>query len=576
MSAGADTVRGKGRKLVYRDRAHYIISLEGDLRERYSNQAVVFRVPYRGVRGGRTVSLMVAVELVQAQQTPAFEVMVTTNSASDSLLSELLLLRWLAYRNARPPSNMSVCQPVGVWTYESGTSLMAYTTGGRNRKVHEWRQLSKKRDDLGLADRLTRQARSPVIQDIGPQTRLEERAGIAMAKRVSPISVEYFFRNTGVTPGERTAASSPSPAANAAGSGAASTVITSTEIDVVEAAKRLPPTLKKACEEMEFGDLRRFIDGCLRDGGPEKEESRPDPPDRLPVSEEEFLGLVGLLRRKAAHAEVPALAPHPGPAPPFPPFEPSEKLRALREEQRRLESALRTTLRDPEATKRTIKNLRRRLGISEAEATALEATEIAEHEKRRAVHLRPHRDAQQARKRSERRRNDAIGHNHKRRGRWKEFAARVEQDVRRAFKDDPVGRRGVGLRSATRLPWHLLPPGEMSVESLRSHYAGLARRDPDVRYEPERIEKVFSLGPEQCYVGADEFDSYVVFTFAGTDRVLLECPIYGNAVYVLGQDWKRLSRMSKGELLSGRARGVTKIVHKGDWFGRVKQALRIK
>jgi hypothetical protein len=51
--------------------------------------------------------------------------------------------------------------------------------------------------------------------------------------------------------------------------------------------------------------------------------------------------------------------------------------------------------------------------------------------------------------------------------------------------------------------------------------------------------------------------------------------VYGNAIYVLGPDWKRLSKISKRELLSGRPLGVDKIVHKGDWIERAKLALRI-
>lgn len=105
------------------------------------------------------------------------------------------------------------------------------------------------------------------------------------------------------------------------------------------------------------------------------------------------------------------------------------------------------------------------------------------------------------------------------------------------------------------------------------HYERLGRAHPDVRYEPERIEKAFSLGPDGCHVGNDEFDGYVVFTFPGTDRALLERPVYGNAIYVLDSDWRRLSRLSKRELLADRTQGVTKVVHRGDWFARTKRAL---
>jgi hypothetical protein len=46
----------------------------------------------------------------------------------------------------------------------------------------------------------------------------------------------------------------------------------------------------------------------------------------------------------------------------------------------------------------------------------------------------------------------------------------------------------------------------------------------------------------------------------------------GNAIYVLGADWKRLSRISKGELLSG-SHVVARVEHRGDWFRKVEWAL---
>lgn len=90
------------------------------------------------------------------------------------------------------------------------------------------------------------------------------------------------------------------------------------------------------------------------------------------------------------------------------------------------------------------------------------------------------------------------------------------------------------------------------------------------------MRRAFSLRPEAWYVGIGEFDGYVVFTFPRTNKALLERPVYGNAVYVLGSDWRRLSRLSKRELLADGALGVTKIVHMGDWFARVVEALGLR
>jgi len=85
---------------------------------------------------------------------------------------------------------------------------------------------------------------------------------------------------------------------------------------------------------------------------------------------------------------------------------------------------------------------------------------------------------------------------------------------------------------------------------------------------------VSSLDPEQCYVGKDEFEGYIVFTFAHTPNALLECPVFGNAIYIINSDWERLSRMTKQELR--RSPEVTRIIHKPNWFQRVKRELGIR
>lgn len=132
---------------------------------------------------------------------------------------------------------------------------------------------------------------------------------------------------------------------------------------------------------------------------------------------------------------------------------------------------------------------------------------------------------------------------------------------------------GAGAPIVSRLPFQPLPPGELSVDSLKRHYEYSAGGNPDRRYDPERVAKVLSLGPSVVYVGIEGFAGYMIFTFPYTEAALLECPERGNAVYILNRDWMTLARMSKRELLSERPAEVTKIVHKGDWFQRLKLAI---
>lgn len=124
------------------------------------------------------------------------------------------------------------------------------------------------------------------------------------------------------------------------------------------------------------------------------------------------------------------------------------------------------------------------------------------------------------------------------------------------------------------LPWKVLPPGEIGHVELIEHYERLKKAAPHRKYDLRRLRKMLSLSPNQCFVGIDKFRGYVVFTFGGTDRVILENPREGNAVYVLRGDWQQLSKLTKQELLSRHADSTTRVIHRGSWFARLRRQLR--
>ena len=125
-----------------------------------------------------------------------------------------------------------------------------------------------------------------------------------------------------------------------------------------------------------------------------------------------------------------------------------------------------------------------------------------------------------------------------------------------------------------RLPWHILPPGEHPFPAVLEHFRVLAERHPSVEYDHTRLEKLNSLGPTAVYVGVDEFEGYVVFNFEHYAAAVLDCPIVGNAVYVMrDRDWVVLCQLSKAELLTQHRSRVRRIVHSGGWFERVRRHL---
>ena len=68
----------------------------------------------------------------------------------------------------------------------------------------------------------------------------------------------------------------------------------------------------------------------------------------------------------------------------------------------------------------------------------------------------------------------------------------------------------------------------------------------------------------------------LVFEFAHTPKALMECPIYDNAIYVIGSYWEPWSRMTEQELTAYQSGEVKRIPHQGDGFGKGKQELEIR
>ena len=54
---------------------------------------------------------------------------------------------------------------------------------------------------------------------------------------------------------------------------------------------------------------------------------------------------------------------------------------------------------------------------------------------------------------------------------------------------------------------------------------------------------------------------------------MLECPFEGNATYVLWGDWKAMAGHTKGEMRRKFENRYTKVVHKGYWLSRIREAL---
>jgi len=122
------------------------------------------------------------------------------------------------------------------------------------------------------------------------------------------------------------------------------------------------------------------------------------------------------------------------------------------------------------------------------------------------------------------------------------------------------------------LDWQVFPPGNQ--EDVVRQLIGRRRVSrEEVEAVSDRVALFARLRPRAFIRGSGGLASYVVAQYAD-DLVVFENIRYGNALYVLYDDWEDVSQRSRLELLRGTDARFDRIVHSEGWediFDRILQ-----
>jgi hypothetical protein len=115
-----------------------------------------------------------------------------------------------------------------------------------------------------------------------------------------------------------------------------------------------------------------------------------------------------------------------------------------------------------------------------------------------------------------------------------------------------------------KVDWEILPPGEIDDIIRRMLHGKKPISVKDRNLMKERLEVMSRLEPEAYIAGTSGFARYFGAKFAD-DFVVFENLHYGNALYVMYEDWAILSQRSRMELLKGPPGGFDRIPHTSGW-----------
>ncbi len=123
-----------------------------------------------------------------------------------------------------------------------------------------------------------------------------------------------------------------------------------------------------------------------------------------------------------------------------------------------------------------------------------------------------------------------------------------------------------------QLSWEILPPGTKE-EVIERIFRGTKPSREQIETATDRYDFFIKLNPQQLVYGRSGFHRYFG-ALIKEDLVVFENTQYGNAIYIMYENWRELSTKSRIELLSGSfGSNFDRVIHKVGWKNKVKKII---
>lgn len=126
--------------------------------------------------------------------------------------------------------------------------------------------------------------------------------------------------------------------------------------------------------------------------------------------------------------------------------------------------------------------------------------------------------------------------------------------------------------SIKRVNWEILPRGQKIWNAVKSGCVRTLSRS-EQRLIKARYGYLQKHNPTNVYCGIGGYTGYFVFEFQKSSDVVyyvFDSILYGKATYVFKGDWKKMSRLTKQQILSKNLQ-TARIIHNDGWAIKVKK-----
>jgi len=153
------------------------------------------------------------------------------------------------------------------------------------------------------------------------------------------------------------------------------------------------------------------------------------------------------------------------------------------------------------------------------------------------------------------------------------FCLNVLQENTGSCDVDRSGRKREEYIATTLVDWEIFPPGSLEHFLARAKSA-FGKSDAESRQViEERVEEFRRLSPERFILGKGGFNRYIGAVLSN-NVVVFENIRYGNALYVLYENWEDVSQRSRIDLIKGTSAAYERIPHVDGWEERFREAVK--
>ena len=121
--------------------------------------------------------------------------------------------------------------------------------------------------------------------------------------------------------------------------------------------------------------------------------------------------------------------------------------------------------------------------------------------------------------------------------------------------------------------WEILPPGTVAAVMTKILHGKHPITVDEEKVMRSRLSAIAKLEPKGYIAGTSKFLRYVG-AICEDDFIVFENIRYGNAIYVMYENWEELSKRSRLDLLKGSRDDFDRIEHFPGWEERVAFLLR--